>query len=268
MPKEVKQNRNTIDAGGDDRRRRRAGSTTWRKRRHGDAPSVAAASSSRGVELGDERADRAHDDGQVEQHVGDRSSPARCLPSSRAATARNAAPTDDRRQHERHGHEREQGAPAGEPVAGEDVGRGQPERDGQHRAERRLPQREPDDLARARAGWRRRRAPTTTGRVRAPWRAARGRTRRGRPPARPAAADVPAGGRRAATQRRRGRPRPPGRRAATSAVSAHHDGLGPLLDPLVAVGGDFVRVSESGSVASGERTCRTAPARRRPSRAG
>ena len=50
---------------------RSSGSVTSRNARHGDAPSVAAAASRSGGRWLPQGADGAHDDGEVEQHVGD-----------------------------------------------------------------------------------------------------------------------------------------------------------------------------------------------------
>jgi hypothetical protein len=83
--------------------------------------------------------------------VGDQHRPYRA-PHRLGQDGEEGRPDGDRRQHERHRDQGEQGAAAGEPVAGEHVGRSQAQGDGQHRAERGLPEREPQHPARAVVG--------------------------------------------------------------------------------------------------------------------
>ena len=95
---------------------------TWR----GEAPSVRAASSSRGSSCPHNVPDRADDHGQVEVDVGDEDRPDGLVERGREQGQEGGA-DDDRRQDERHRDQRQHHAAAGEPVAGQHVGRQQPD---------------------------------------------------------------------------------------------------------------------------------------------
>ena len=124
-----------------------AGSVISRNTRLGAAPSVAAAASRSRGRRRQHGPDGAHDDREVEQHVG--------------GDDRHDAALDRRRQDgehggaDHHGRQHEHGdegavedAPAGEVEAGDDVGGRQPGHDGERRRDEGLPQREPDDIPR------------------------------------------------------------------------------------------------------------------------
>ena len=99
------------------------------------------------VELGPQRADRAHDDGEVEEDVGDEDRPARSGRSEAGSRARKAAPTTTVGSTNGTVTRASTSAAPGEPVAGEHVGRQQADDHGERGAERGLPQREPGDGA-------------------------------------------------------------------------------------------------------------------------
>ena len=97
---------------------RSAGSVTSRKARSRLAPSIARRFLRSGVEVRPEAADGAHHHRVVEEHVRDQDRAEGLVepeapsgpPSPSSAT--NADAHDDRRQHERHGHERAHDAAA------------------------------------------------------------------------------------------------------------------------------------------------------------
>ena len=92
-------------------------------------------------------ADGAHDDRQVEQHVGGDDRHDAALDRGRQDGQHGGADHHGR-QHE-HGDEGAvEETPAGEVEAGDDVGGGEPDHDGQCRRDQRLPQREPHDVPR------------------------------------------------------------------------------------------------------------------------
>ena len=96
-------------------------------------------------------ADRAHDDGDVEERVRHED---RCPATleARREDRQEGQRDDDRRQHEGHDDERADEPAAGEGVLPEHVGRGKRDRDRERRGGCRLPDREPDHVPRHRVG--------------------------------------------------------------------------------------------------------------------
>ena len=135
-PNDVNVNRKTIDAAASNAGRS-SGSVISRNARHGEAPSVRAAASRSGGQVLPHGADGAHDDGEVEHDVGERGSPAtpRSQPR-RAAAARTAAPITTVGSTNGDGDSAPSRRRPAEPEAGEHVGRGQPDDQGERRAER------------------------------------------------------------------------------------------------------------------------------------
>jgi len=133
------------DGGGRDERR-----TQQRQRHLAERPEPARTQRARRAaevarQLGPERADDAHDDGDVAEHVGDED---RCRrPRESIRQQRQEGGTDDDRwQQERHRRDRGEQPPAGERPAGEQPRRPETGDEGEHGAGRRLPAREPEDL--------------------------------------------------------------------------------------------------------------------------
>ena len=102
-PNDVNVNTKTIDAAARIAGRS-SGSVTSRNARHGDAPSVAAAASRSRREVVPHRADGAHDDGEVEDHVGQQDRPDAALPAV-GQQGEHGGAHHDGRQHEHRGEQ-------------------------------------------------------------------------------------------------------------------------------------------------------------------
>ena len=105
--------------------------------RHGEAPSVRAASSTRGSSVDHEPAHRAHHHRVVEEDVGDQDRPDRAgevdaHDAGGAEDPEQGDADDDRGQHERHEQRGPQEPFADEPIAGEERGAGQADQHAQH----------------------------------------------------------------------------------------------------------------------------------------
>ena len=103
------------------------------------------------IEALPEAADRAHDDGEVEEGVGEQDRPRAALEvqpdgALRAEEREERRAHHHRGQHERHDDERLDDPAAAELVAGQHLGRGQGDHQRERRRGRRLPEREPGHL--------------------------------------------------------------------------------------------------------------------------
>ena len=144
-PNDVKQNRNTMVADATIAGRS-SGNVRWRIACQRRGPEGRCGIVELWVDACCERADRAHDDGEVDPDVGDDDRGNRAMHLVGQQREERGA-DGDRREHERHGDQRQHGPPAGETEPSEHVGGDEADRHGQGRAHRRLPEREPDDRA-------------------------------------------------------------------------------------------------------------------------